>query len=69
MLELLGAILVLIPATSLVGAILVFLVDIGALVAQVSVLHGDVIHTLVIATLIVALIYCNVAGAKVPAKR
>ena len=69
MLELLGAILVLIPATSVVGAILVLLVDIGAFVAQASVLHGDVIHTLVIATLIVALIYCNAAGSKVSAKR
>ena len=69
LLELLGAILILVPATSLVGAILVLLVDIGAFVAQVAVLHGDVIHTFVIATLLVALIYCNAAGSRVTAVR
>ncbi len=56
-LELIGGLAVLVPAVSVFGAILLLLVDIGAFVAQVAILHMDWIHTVVIAALIVLLIY------------
>lgn len=56
-LELVGGIAVLIPRSSVLGAILLLIVDLGAGVAQVAVLHGDWIHTLVIAALLLLLIY------------
>jgi uncharacterized membrane protein YphA (DoxX/SURF4 family) len=56
-LELIGGILVLIPSVSVFGAILMLVVDLGALVAQVTILHIDWIHTVVIAALVALLIY------------
>jgi uncharacterized membrane protein YphA (DoxX/SURF4 family) len=56
-LELLGGIAVFVPRYSLLGAILLFLIDVGAFVAQVAVLHADWIHTVVIALIIGALIF------------
>jgi putative oxidoreductase len=56
-LELIGGIAVLIPGLSVFGAILILTVDLGALVAQVTVLHIDWVHTVVIAALIALLIY------------
>lgn len=56
-LELIGGLAVLVPAVSVFGAILLLLVDNGAFVAQVAILHMDWIHTIVIAALIVLLIY------------
>lgn len=56
-LEVLGAIAVLVPSVSVLGAILLLLVDIGAFVAQVGVLHMDWIHTIVIGLFIGVLIY------------
>jgi uncharacterized membrane protein YphA (DoxX/SURF4 family) len=55
--EVAGAVLLLVPRTSALGAIVLLLVDIGAFVAQLLILHGDVIHTLVIGAVLVALIY------------
>ena len=46
--EIAGAILLLVPAVSAFGALLLLAVDIGAFVAQVTVLHQDWIHTVVI---------------------
>ncbi|MEQ7873300.1 DoxX family protein [Sphingomonas sp. ASV193] len=56
LLELAGGIAILVPRSSTLGALTLLLVDVGAFVAQLLVLHGDVIHTLVIAALLVVLI-------------
>jgi putative oxidoreductase len=56
-LELTGGVAVLIPSVSVLGAVLVLLVDIGAFFAQAFLLHMDVIHTIVIAIVICALLY------------
>ena len=56
-LELIGGIAVLIPSVSVFGAILMLVVDLGALLAQLTVLHIDWIHTVVIAALIALLIF------------
>ena len=57
MLELIGGVAVLIPWFSAFGAVLLLLVDGGAFIAQVAVLHMDWIHTVVIALILAALIY------------
>lgn len=56
-LELVGAVAVLVPRTSVYGALVLLVVDIGAFVAQISVLHMDWIHTIVIGSLLGALAY------------
>ena len=56
-LEVTGGITLLIPRVSAFGALVLLCVDAGAFVAQLAVLHGDVIHTLVIGAALVALIY------------
>ena len=55
--ELAGGILVLIPAVSAIGAVVLLLVDIGACIAQVSAIHMDWVHTVVIGALLASLIY------------
>ena len=55
--ELAGALALLIPAASGFGAILLLLVDIGAFIAQVAVIHMDWIHTIVIGAILAALVY------------
>lgn len=54
--ELGGGVLVLVPVVSGVGAAILLAVDIGALIAQVSVLHMDWVHTIVIGALLLILI-------------
>lgn len=56
-LELIGGLAVFVPAISVFAAILLLVVDLGALVAQVTVLHIDWIHTVVIAAMLVVLIH------------
>jgi uncharacterized membrane protein YphA (DoxX/SURF4 family) len=56
-LELVGAVALLVPRVSILGGLLLLLVDIGAFVAQVFALHGDWIHTIVIGLLLALLIY------------
>jgi putative oxidoreductase len=56
-LEAIGGIMVLIPTVSALGACLLLLVDVGAFVAQVTVIHMDWIHTIVIGIVIGVLIY------------
>ena len=56
LMELAGGVLVLIPRRSVLGAGMLLMVDAGAFVAQVAVLHMDWIHTVVIGALLVALI-------------
>lgn len=55
--EFLGAVLILWPAFSVYGALLLACVCIGAFVTQMFVLHGDVIHTIVIGLFAAAAIY------------
>jgi putative oxidoreductase len=56
-LELFGGIGVLIPPLSPFAAILLLMVDLGAFVAQVSVLHMDWIHPIVIAAVLSGILY------------
>jgi putative oxidoreductase len=51
-----GAILVLLPPTSLFGAILLLIIDIGALIFQAFVLHGDIVHVILFALPLLALL-------------
>ena len=55
--EVIGAIMVLIPPVSALGGCLLLLVDVGAFVAQVTVIQVDWIHTVVIGIVIGLLIY------------
>ena len=57
MLELVGGIAILLPAVSVFGAILLLVVDFGAFVAQIFVIHQDWIHTVVVAAILGTLIY------------
>jgi uncharacterized membrane protein YphA (DoxX/SURF4 family) len=63
-LEILGALLLIRRATVFYGAGLLMAVSLGAMVAQLSVLHQDVVHTVVFA---VAL-GCLAAAARRPAR-
>ena len=56
--EMMGAIFLLVPATTAYAAVYLILVCICALIAQVFVLHGDVIHAIVLA-IILGLIVWN----------
>jgi uncharacterized membrane protein YphA (DoxX/SURF4 family) len=56
-LELVGAIAVLTPAVSGLGALLLLCVDIGAFVAQITMIHQDWVHTIVIGAVIALLAY------------
>ncbi|MFZ2158566.1 MAG: DoxX family protein [Bradyrhizobium sp.] len=56
-LEVMGAVAVLVPVASVMGAVLLLLVDIGAFFAQAFILHMDIIHTIVIGLVISALIF------------
>lgn len=55
--EVVGALALLAPAVSGIAAMALLLVDIGAFIAQVAVLHVDWIHTIVVGAVLVALIY------------
>jgi putative oxidoreductase len=55
--ELVGAALVLYPATTAWGCLLLLMTMAGAFVAQMGPLHGDVVHVLVFAAVIAALLY------------
>jgi len=54
--ELVGALLVLYPATTPWGCLLLLCVMVGAFTAQIGPLHGDVIHVLVFAAVLVVLL-------------
>lgn len=55
--ELTGAVLLLWPAFSVYGALVLVCVCIGAFAAQLFALHGDVIHTIVIGAFAAAAVY------------
>ena len=56
-LELIGAVLVLLPRFTSFGVLLLLLVDIGAFIAQVTVLHMGWIHTIVTGLILAGLIW------------
>ena len=56
-LELIGAVLVLLPRFTSLGALLLLLVDVGAFIAQVTVLHMGWIHTIVTGLILAGLIW------------
>jgi uncharacterized membrane protein YphA (DoxX/SURF4 family) len=56
-LELIGGLAVLVPRASVIGAILLLIVDAGAFIAQVAILHMDWIHCVVIGALLALLIF------------
>jgi uncharacterized membrane protein YphA (DoxX/SURF4 family) len=68
-LELLGAVTLLVPRASALGALLLLLVDLGAFVAQVTVLHVDWIHTVVIGLLLAVLVYLQRESLKARGSR
>lgn len=55
--EVVGGIMLLVPSVSAFGALILLAVDIGALWAQVTILHQDWIHVVVIGALLLWLIY------------
>ncbi|MBW6424313.1 DoxX family protein [Rhizobium sp. XQZ8] len=63
-LELVGGLAVLVPRFSVFGAILLLVVDLGASVAQVVILHMDWIHCVAIAALLLWLIYLQRAALR-----
>ncbi len=56
-LELAGGLAILVPRLSIAGAAILLTVDIGAFIAQVTVLHIDWVHTVILAVLLAVLIY------------
>jgi uncharacterized membrane protein YphA (DoxX/SURF4 family) len=56
-LELIGGVAILLPSVSVFGAMLLLAVDVGAMVTQIAILHGDWIHTIVIGGVIGTVIY------------
>jgi uncharacterized membrane protein YphA (DoxX/SURF4 family) len=65
-LEAAGAIALLLPSVSVFGAILLLVVDAGAFVAQIAILHVDWIHTVVIGALLATLIYLQRDQLRIP---
>lgn len=61
LLEIGGAALLFWPATTAFGALLLTIVSVGALLAQLLVLHEDIIHTIVLTLVLGALVWmhCN----------
>jgi putative oxidoreductase len=57
LLEVVGAIALLTPAVSGLGALLLLIVDVGAFFAQVLFIHEDWIHTIVIGAILAALVF------------
>jgi uncharacterized membrane protein YphA (DoxX/SURF4 family) len=59
LLELVGAGLLIWPATTAFGALLLTIVSVGAFFAQLFVLHEDVIHTIVMALVLGAIVWTH----------
>lgn len=60
--ELIGVILMLVPATTLYGALVLGAVCVGAFLAEAGPLHGDVVHVTVLAVLVGLAVWCARAG-------
>jgi hypothetical protein len=56
-LEIIGGVAVLTPSYSVLGAGLLLIVDGGAFIAQIAILHMDWVHPIVIGALLAALVY------------
>ncbi len=55
--EVLGAVMLVRPSSCRYGAVVLMIVSLGACVAQLSVLHQDIIHTLVFASVLAWIAY------------
>jgi putative oxidoreductase len=53
--EIVGALLLVVPGTAFSGAVILTLVCVGAFFAQLLALHGDIVHTLVMAAIFIAI--------------
>lgn len=62
--EVVAGALLLVPAASIYAAAILLCVDVGAGVAQLAVLHKDIIHVIVIAVAIIGVIYLGRGGRK-----
>jgi putative oxidoreductase len=58
-LELVGAVLLLWPSTTALGALALAVVCIGAVLAQLLVLHEDIVHAIVLAVLLGAIVWTH----------
>jgi putative oxidoreductase len=61
-LEIIGAITLLAPRTTPIGALLLAVVCIGAFFAQLLALHGDVVHTVIMAAVLFAIAWAGRAA-------
>jgi uncharacterized membrane protein YphA (DoxX/SURF4 family) len=59
LLELGGAALLLWPSTTIVGALLLMIVSVGAFLAQLLLLHEDIIHTIVMMLVLGAIVWTH----------
>jgi hypothetical protein len=59
LLELVGAALLLWPSTTAFGALVLTIVSAGAFLAQLLVLHEDVVHTIVMALILGAIVWTH----------
>jgi uncharacterized membrane protein YphA (DoxX/SURF4 family) len=57
LLEIIGGLAVLAPSFSALGAGLLLVIDVGAFIAQIAILHMDWIHPIIIGALLGALVY------------
>jgi uncharacterized membrane protein YphA (DoxX/SURF4 family) len=57
-----GALLLLVPRTAFIGALVLLGICAGALVAQLGPLHGDVIHVAVLGALVALIAWANRPG-------
>ena len=58
-LELGGAVLLLWPPSTALGALLLIIVSVGAFLAQLLVLHEDIIHTIVMTVILGAIVWVH----------
>lgn len=58
-LEVLTAVLIVMPRTSFYGAVIGVCILIGAFLTQLMVMHGDVIHTIVIGAILILLAWAQ----------
>jgi hypothetical protein len=59
LLELGGAALLLWPSTTAFGALVLTIVSVGAFLAQLLVLHEDIVHTIVMALILGAIVWTH----------
>ena len=59
LLELGGAALLLWPSTTVFGALVLTIVSVGAFLAQLLVLHEDIVHTIVMAIILGAIVWTH----------